>query len=376
MEKTSNFVLVVHIGTGKTGSSSIQKSLLASNSTLRKMGIAYLGLMGEESPVKRFAWQVASGWRELMKLEKSEAAQQLAEMLVASIEKLRADGFKSAIWSNESFYGNHTLLFPALDRVRAMGVSLNIIVYIRRHDAWARSAYLQWGIKHKTQKGPVKPFSEWYKKRQVRFAAGLRPWLKQSWGGITVRNFDACGDVVKDFLQYLRIDAAGVVTRRTNETPNAVALALWAIFNSQLDEPVLPAQLLKTMKGTTLLDRGPVDIDFNSLLPSEAEFESISKECSEDREKLNKIFAKFGQPPMDTSKLKYKAISVSQNQINAALLLLIHKQAEEIARLERILNTFEAPERIALTPALETPCSGGGKSKDQAGGKNKRQRMK
>ena len=55
------------------------------------------------------------------------------------------------IWSNETFLGNDAIVFPAVQRLTEAGVgALRIVAYVRRPDAWAQSAYLQWGIKHKT----------------------------------------------------------------------------------------------------------------------------------------------------------------------------------------------------------------------------------
>ena len=45
--------LIVHIGTGKTGTSSIQKTLGSTAAVLKQSGVAYIGLTGEELPDRR-----------------------------------------------------------------------------------------------------------------------------------------------------------------------------------------------------------------------------------------------------------------------------------------------------------------------------------
>lgn len=326
--------LIVHIGTGKTGSSSIQKTLSASAEGLARQGVAYIGLMGEESPVQRYPWQRAGAWAELVGLGGEAAQQQLGDLLLESLREAAAKGCPRVIWSNESIFGNHQLILPVLQQVRASGVKLAIIAYIRRHDAWARSAYLQWGLKHKTTSGPVRAFREWYQERKISFSSGIKPWLAADWDHIAVRNFDAAGDVVTDFLQVYGIARTGLRFKQDNETPNAVALALWAMYNSQIEEPVLPMALERVLKQAGLLERAPLGSDFASLLPDAADLERVARETRVDRESINEIFQRFGQPAMDTSPLRLKAFEVSQYQINAALLMMIKSQADQVTRLK------------------------------------------
>lgn len=337
----SGFELIVHIGTGKTGSSSIQKTLSASQPILNAHGVAYLGLMCEESPARIYDWQKAGGWPELLSGDRSLVGEKLLEVLLATIGLLRRGGMKRAVWSNESIFGNDKYIIPILQELKSRGVGVKVIAYIRRHDAWARSAYLQWGIKHKTYPGPIKPFKDWYKDQKINFAGGLRPWLDEEWADIAVRNFDACEDVVKDFLAYYDLDEDEIVVRRDNETPNPVALALWTLFNTQIDEPVLPVQLQRVMRQAGVLAKAPVDCDIASLLPSQRDVFKVWEDCAQDRDKIDAIFAQFEQPPMEKTELRNREFNVTQNQINAALLMMIKQQADQITSLTNQIKVFK-----------------------------------
>jgi hypothetical protein len=333
--------LIVHIGTGKTGSSSIQRTLVVAKAVLRQRGIAYLGLMGEELPQRYYSWQ-RGGWSELWSLGAAVAQQQLSDLLQKGIAALQAAGCDRVIWSNETIFGNHELVMPALQALRDQGVQVSIVVYLRRHDAWARSAYLQWGVKHKTYEGAIKPFAAWYRENQQHFFSGLEPWIAADWDDISVRNYDTCGDVAVDFVKYCGLNPADFQIEHENQTPNAVALALWALYNAQFDGTVLPVELHWMFQRSGVLTRTPVECNWDTLYPSKQELEAVATGTTEDRKLLDAVLAEHGQPSMATSPLPYKSMSVSQSQINAAFLLILKSQSDQIALLERELAQLKA----------------------------------
>lgn len=332
--------LIVHIGTGKTGSSSIQKTLAANNDGLSRAATAYVGLMGETLPDRRYGWQKAGGWPQLIGLGPEVARQQLSDMLGMAVAGSEAAGVQHVIWSNESIFGNHEIVLPVLKDLQARGVQVSIIVYLRRHDAWARSAYFQWGIKHKTYKGPIKSFAEWYKDHKPNFSSGLKPWLLHEWHDVSIRNFDACGDVVADFLKYCGLDVEKFPPVRENETPNPVALALWGLFNTQFHEKVLPAELERLLRQAGVLQKPILPFDWNALLPSQGDLNDVAENAATDRAFLDDLLQREGQLAVQTSELVHKDMLVSQSQINAALLLVVKHQGDQIEVLKRRLDAL------------------------------------
>ncbi len=339
MNGSQDFELIVHIGSGKTGSTSIQATLAANSKSLLKQKIKYLGLMGEEFPDVDYQWQRPDGWP-IFLANRAKEADNLAILFKTGIEKLKASGFQKAIWSNEAIFENADTMIPILQAIGKTGIKIKLIVYLRRHDAWARSAYLQWGIKHKTYAGPIRPFKKWWRLRQLSYSKKLEPWQKEIWENIAIRNFDACKDVVVDILGLCNIEQGSIQVKRANESPDALSLVLWALFNNQSPTPILPNELMPILQQSGLLQQSIQDLDWLKLLPSQKDLQAIQEEAKDDRDKINKIFRNSDQPEMETTSLKEKDMTVTQSQINAALLLMIKQQHNKIANLERRLNIF------------------------------------
>lgn len=339
----SGVELIVHIGAGKTGTSSVQRTLASQSDALQRQGAFYLGLMCENAPKpeQTFPWMTPGGWVEFKSKEPSIAANQIKTVLVEALGRLKAAGYSSAIWSNESLFSDGAFMVPVLHEIHALGAKVKVIVYIRRHDNWARSAYLQWGVKHKTYDGPVKTFREWNDTHSITFAGGLGPWLNHGWFEFLVRNFDTCQNVVTDFLTAAGLDVTTIDSKRDNETPNSVALALWALYNSQSKEPILPKELQPLLQRSGLLGQKPIGCDFNSLLPTEEDIARVVALASDDRAFINRLFAQNNQPEMLTSEPKKKDLAVSQEQINAALLMIIKHQGDRISWLTRQIKEIK-----------------------------------
>lgn len=95
--------MIVHVGHGKTGSSSIQQSLNLAGDRLGQQGVHYLGLMLEHAQTrKRFPWQnqIGSGLF-FDQMDAEQARAELLEVLEAEVEQLQAAKVARAIWSNE-----------------------------------------------------------------------------------------------------------------------------------------------------------------------------------------------------------------------------------------------------------------------------------
>jgi hypothetical protein len=337
---TPSMTLTVHIGAGKTGTTSIQDTLSAAQAVLKSLGILYIGLMGEELEPRRFTWQEPKGWFKLIAL-RATASKELLEMLESGLDQARTAGLQHVIWSNEAAFRSDKLVIPVLAELQRRGVKVRIVAYVRRHDAWMRSAYFQWAVKQKAYAGPVKPFHIWYEAQKVGFYPALKPWLDGPWDDISIRNFDACPDVTVDFLSCIGLDPGAIPVVRHHETPNPVALALWAMHNSQSETAVHPPELRRLLHSSGILHREPVGVDWQSLIPTERDIQRVSEDSAEDRAKLNLLLAEHSQPEIDTTALKHKSMAVSQDQINAALLTLIKSQHDQIVELRAKISKLK-----------------------------------
>jgi hypothetical protein len=292
--------LVVHIGSGKTGTSSIQETLRAGAAALRAGGTAYLGLMLEGAGPQRFPWQTPNGSDAFFRsLEPAAAAEQAYQVLAEALPALGAQGITRAIWSNEWMFQRPAAVLPALLRLQAEGVRLEVVCYVRRIDAWLYSAYVQWGVKDKQHRGPVKPFREWRKGRDFAFHRHVAAWAERLGASLKLRNFDASGDVVADFLRDFA-GGADLPQRRENETPYPALLAAWMVHNSGLEGPARPQRFAALARPSGVL-RPPEGVQpLSAMLPSEADLAVARAEHREDTARLNALLAAQGQPPLET----------------------------------------------------------------------------
>lgn len=154
--KRGGVKIILHIGAGKTGTSSIQKMLFDNQKELKRQGYYYLGFMLENAYKKKYTWQKRTPANDdFFSLPMQQAFEEMYEILNDTIKKAEQDDIHTLIWSNESFFGNRKPLMEVLKKLKEKNIELRVVAYIRRHDSWAQSAYLQWGIKHKTYTGKL-----------------------------------------------------------------------------------------------------------------------------------------------------------------------------------------------------------------------------
>lgn len=332
--------LIVHIGHGKTGSSSIQETLLASRQALTDQGVAYLGLMLEHSQnTVRPAWQQRSGSDAFFAVDhdSAHANDELFAVLQEALSLLDAHGVTRAIWSNEWLAQRSRMVLPALQRVAAQGHTIEIQCYIRRHDKWAISAYSQWGLKHKNYAGPIRRFADWlpiFGGRGMRFAGDLAPWDNVFGQDLRVFNFDAVGDVVEHFLMVNHLQ--GIVPIRDNVSPPSVEIAAQAVFNSRSEAPVRPfeygriAALLQ--RETTRGDSLPT---IDALFPDAKTLADILEERCDDIAALDQMLQRSGQPRLDFSDPPRQTRHPDPWEMEQYILRLLFGLADEVRDLRQ-----------------------------------------
>ena len=112
--------LLVHIGHGKTGSTSIQQTLLKNRDAMLERGIAYLGRMLEHCETSEpKEWQHADGAvRLLHQMPADTAGQEIYSVLTEELDRLKTIGVHTAIWSNEAFFARREAVCDALEKLR------------------------------------------------------------------------------------------------------------------------------------------------------------------------------------------------------------------------------------------------------------------
>lgn len=329
--------LFFHVGAGKTGTTSIQSTLHASEKYLKSQGVWYLGLMLENAGFADFPWQKSTSSEVFHGIPPDLARQQLDSVFEKIFQSARDSGIHTLIWSNESFFGRTGPIRPSLQKLIDGGVDLSIVAYVRRHDVWLRSAYQQWGIKHKTYPGPVQSFSNWAKARPAKFAPAIWSLSTAFPDRFILRNLDAVKDAVADFAQVCGFDPTHLSIRRANTSPGNAELLLRALFNSRQQDAVLPAKFDKAV-GSGLTRGVSAETFLSELLPSEADLREVLTSSAEDRRLVNALLVAANQAPLSDESIGSKTNGVDQGELLFMLSQIVMQQAHRIDRLEGIVR--------------------------------------
>lgn len=329
--------LIFHIGAGKTGSSSVQTTLLKSKALLEKNGILYVGLMFEMSTPKLYDWQQAKKIEDFHALPTGQATQQVRDVLDHLIKEATSKGIHTIIWSNESFFGRMRSVMSALKIFEDRGHEIELIAYIRKHDSWIRSAYVQWGIKHKTYQGRIQTFSEWSERRTPVFYPGIQEVMSVFPNSFILRNMNAISDVVSDFLEMTGLDKFGIEGIRDNDSPSQEELFLRLLFNDAIEGQVLPEKFDNLVYKKNFEKETAEEILYQ-YLPNEKDIEKINELIATDRGLINKVFELSGQKLFSTTTTSNKEIKIDYNKLVTLLSQIVIKQSIKINYLSSIIN--------------------------------------
>jgi hypothetical protein len=293
--------LVLHIGAGKAGSTSIQFALKRNAQALAAHDTAYVGLMLERVPgATAHDWCVEgqpSRYFRQPPQERPRVEGEAFETIHAELQRLGALGFTQVVWSNEAFLPFHNRIVRVIRRLAEAGVPVRIVCYLRRHDRWARSAYVQFGLKGKMHPGPIRGFRDWVAANPVAFADQVETWQRSFPGLVELYNFDALDDAVPHFCGLIGVE--GIPSMRANEAPTNPMLAAYVVHNSEYDAPAPPeimAVLTAPMRLQT--ERQSKVPPLEDLLPTTEDLVALQAECAPDLARLNALLAEQGQPPL------------------------------------------------------------------------------
>lgn len=226
--------IVFHVGMGKTGSTTIQSALHRETASLAKSGYCYLGqwLGMIQQEFDQFA-----GFQSFL-LQSPDQLVKSAETLLAAANQIGATtGAHSFILSNEQYLENIPKLSEFF-QIIASKVNLRVVIFVRPPASWLPSAYMQWGVTHKTNNGPVRPFAIKARElmRQYEF---VRQWRELLGAMVTVRPYDDATDVVQCFADTLSLHLPSLPVRQQTRPPVAEAI-LRAACNTAQSKAVLP----------------------------------------------------------------------------------------------------------------------------------------
>lgn len=336
---------ILHIGLGKTGSTSIQWTLRDNQEHLRQFGYEYWGLMLERAPVKRYEWQKAGipGLEVFQSLSDQEAKEQMSAILVESCASAAKRDIHTIIWSHEAFsdYSPSSLFFALKQLQTEHSVALQILAYVRHHISWLQSAYIQWGINHKTYPGKIKTFKEYIHQNQTTFFDKILPWKKEFQKCFSLRNFSATTDVIEDFLDFIdfpeKLENQRVWTRPSNEE-----IFLRGLFNNTREETTLPFvfdELINIQLLSMTLDP---DSWMKEKLPSDQDIIEILQFLSDDIVKINSILEENHQPLLlEQAQEVVKSWKIDHGHLLGILSQIIMLQSQSIHSLNERIKKLE-----------------------------------
>lgn len=327
--------LVVHIGHGKTGSSSIQKSLLAAESALSEQRVKYLGLMLEHAQTpERKKWQRHIGSDVFFdQVPRDIAISELRDVLTDELSLLADQGQRLAIWSNEWILQRPAKVLPVLQDLQAKGIEIEIQAFIRRHDKWAISAYTQWGLRHKSNAGPLMDFDTWirhFEHQGPKFGPVIAPWHTAFPASFRLMNFDAIDDVVQHFMKVNGL--VDIPTINENVSPDTVELALHAVYNGAKKGEVIPTSFDRAMSFVDRWDQNDMRLGtLDTLFPSAEALAALVRSRAEDIAQVNALLVASGEPALSFEEPPKQVKQPAPWEVEQQMLKMIFALAEEVA---------------------------------------------
>ncbi len=336
--------LFVHIGTGKTGSTAIQNYLLKNRNTFAARGVHYWGINLENAPTShRFSWQEKTGGGILQYMDVPQAKIEMGQALSEAIAALGPQDI--AIWCNESIHERPDIYIPLLQPYQHGDVvNVQLFAYARNIGDYALSAYKQWGVKHKTNSGPVLDFPQWVDLWRLNLSYGnkLRHWDQAFPSIFNIVNYDVVADVTRDFISRVPrcedlLPSQG--SDRVYSSPADAPFALYALYNTQFSEPVLPATI-----ESLLIRYGLINFDckvdsLSQFYPSSEDLKGAVELLESDATLVNSMLERHKQPPLVCKNYDASRRSVSEQSIQSGVLSLLLRI---IVEQEQRINALEA----------------------------------
>lgn len=327
--------VILHIGMGKTGTSSIQAALTQSAPALREQGVEYLGMWFDMIDP---AFRGLAGQPNFFRSGPEEMQAHARRFAAFLAERRRTGGCTRFILSNEGIYGQVRTVLPFLEELRRH-VPLRLVAYVRDPRDWLPSAYSQWSIFHKNYEGPVRPFAE-MARQQVKVYSGFQLWGEAARDILTVRPFLKQKNVVEDFAEVLGISLTPPANRRQARV-EADQAALRIFYNTRLPGNTLPWVFDGAFKGLDLSATPVLEDVVDRML----DYRETDRIVSEARPLFDYLRTRFGidfppseaeiEPPPDAEALR--------RRLTEHLLQIVMNQADRIRALEEAVAALQAP---------------------------------
>ena len=317
-------------------------------SSLSYWGINLEKCLGDNNSDCCYRWQIKEG---ISVIQESDPEVFNNQLLVALNSSYKDEVNDYAIWINESiFHMKEYFMKPIYAFSMQNKVDIQIIGSARDYPSYLYSAYQQWGVKHKTYKGPIQGFQQWCNnaKEFLQYHKYFAEWEHAFPGKLTVINFSKSKNIVQSVLQLLPNHIVKNLypflsqNKISNTQNNIIRHLIFSILNNRFHEEILPTDSESFINQYPLLsdDTKFIPFSFSKTLPSDLSNESLMAAYTEEITAVNRLLKTSGEPPLSS---EYKGnVSLSEEEctqmlINAIFSILYH-QSEEIKNLRKKLE--------------------------------------
>ncbi len=350
---------ILHIGMGKTGTTTIQFFLHKNAKRLREHNVAKFCPFDLKTYPQ-------TAFRDIDRLY-----QGLDELK----ERTEQQGADSVVWSMEALgsleFGNDRRKLEAIRRKLA-GANITIVVYLRRQDSFAPSAYLQWNVLNKRYRGPVQSFDERFpafygednscmlEGTNLNYYEVIRPWAEVfGVSNLRVRLLEKAqmveGNLLHDFCAASGLPKVeyDFEVSRQNVTFNMELHDLLGMYNSVFEEPINPTEM-RDFFGSFVYDEffsRPFFTRFT--IPPEKRL-AILEGCEEFNAKVAReylgredgVLFREPWPSPDEPHQPYSGMTLEK--LVPILLHILLKQHQEIARHSALLQQRPSLAKIVV----------------------------
>ena len=315
--------LIVHIGAGKAGSTSLQFTLMRNAEALAAARLSYLGLALEEVPGATAAhdWCERDRPQLFFASRPDEAIEaQIEQVLRDELARLAAAGITRAVWSNEAFLVQKWRILRLLKKLANDGVRVRPVVYTRRHDKRAVSAYTEFEIRSKRHQGALHPYAEWLDGAAARltYADHVETWANH-FPNVELYNFDEIGDVSQHFCGQI-LGLEGLSSERANEARAPGLTAAWTVYSGSRQGATWAADFQRLAGPLQIMRDGPGPVPKPAeLLPDADDIAATQERFREDLEKINARLEAQGQPPMIFDEIRPPQVDPSDWELQQML---------------------------------------------------------
>ena len=325
--------ILFHIGMGKTGTTSLQNALAANSVALAEQGICYLGKWFDTLGSQ---YKKPNGIQHIFNQRPAKQTE-LARQFFDVVSKVAAqDKVESFIFSNEAIFVMAKSSKPFFKELQKL-LEVKFVAYLREPGSWLPSAYSQWGLRHKKDEGPIKPFRDMGDELAKMYYPVI-DWHQLYGESIAFRKFDKNIDIIEDFSALAKINLK-VATSKARVRDDLVESVFRAAFNSDFPKAVHPDLFTNTVYNAA--SKPPKNLknfiencfDYSSLSEIIKNNENIFKYINDD------IKLELNYQNIDTP----KSIKIDDltHDIIGYLVAITLDQSKRIKKLEKMVNILQ-----------------------------------